>query len=57
MPLCGITETSSDAESVEVVHVFRWGEEGKSISDMMEEADAKLYYGKRNGKNQVVSEL
>jgi len=32
-------------------------EEGKSISDMMEEADAKLYYGKRHGKNQVVSEL
>ena len=32
-------------------------EKGKSISDMMEEADAKLYYGKRNGKNQVVSEL
>ena len=30
---------------------------GVSIQQMMEEADAKLYYGKRNGKNQVVSRL
>ena len=29
----------------------------KSIQEMMEDADAKLYYGKRNGKNQVVSVL
>lgn len=30
---------------------------GTSIQDMMDDADAKLYYGKRHGKNQVVSEL
>ena len=30
---------------------------GVSIQQMMEEADAKLYFGKRNGKNQVVSRL
>ncbi|MBQ7479142.1 MAG: hypothetical protein IJT01_09670 [Selenomonadaceae bacterium] len=30
---------------------------GTSIQDMMDDADAKLYYGKRNGKNQVVSSL
>ena len=28
-----------------------------SIQDMMDDADAKLYYGKRHGKNQVVSRL
>jgi diguanylate cyclase (GGDEF)-like protein len=27
---------------------------GKTIKEMMEEADSKLYYGKRHGKNQVV---
>jgi diguanylate cyclase (GGDEF)-like protein len=27
---------------------------GMTIKDMMEDADAKLYWGKRNGKNQVV---
>ncbi|MBP5555898.1 MAG: diguanylate cyclase [Lachnospiraceae bacterium] len=27
---------------------------GKTTNDMMEDADSKLYYGKRNGKNQVV---
>ncbi len=32
-------------------------EKGKTIDDMTKEADTKLYYGKRNGKNQVVSEL
>ncbi len=32
-------------------------EKGKSIAEMTEEADQKLYYGKRNGKNQVVSVL
>ena len=30
---------------------------GKSIQEMMDEADAKLYYGKRHGKNQVVTDL
>ena len=30
---------------------------GKSIQDMMDDADAKLYYGKRHGKNQVVTNL
>ncbi len=30
---------------------------GKSIQEMMDEADAKLYYGKRHGKNQVVKDL
>lgn len=30
---------------------------GKSIQDMTDEADKKLYYGKRHGKNQVVSRL
>ena len=30
---------------------------GTSIQDMMDDADAKLYYGKRHGKNQVVSKL
>lgn len=30
---------------------------GTSIQDMMDDADAKLYYGKRHGKNQVVSSL
>ena len=30
---------------------------GKSIQAMMDEADAKLYYGKRHGKNQVVKDL
>lgn len=30
---------------------------GTSIQDMMDDADAKLYFGKRNGKNQVVSDL
>ncbi len=30
---------------------------GASLNSMVEDADAKLYYGKRNGKNQVVSEL
>ena len=29
----------------------------KSIQEMMDDADAKLYYGKRHGKNQVVSVL
>ena len=29
----------------------------KSIQEMMDDADAKLYYGKRNGKNQVVNVL
>lgn len=28
-----------------------------TIQEMMDEADAKLYYGKRNGRNQVVSVL
>ena len=27
---------------------------GKSIQDMMDDADKKLYFGKRNGKNRVV---
>ena len=31
--------------------------DGLTIKDMMEDADAKLYYGKRHGKNQVVVEL
>ena len=30
---------------------------GLSVQQMMDDADAKLYYGKRHGKNQVVSEL
>ncbi len=30
-------------------------EPGKTISAMMEEADERLYYGKKHGKNQVVS--
>ena len=30
---------------------------GRSIQDMMDDADAKLYFGKRNGKNQVVNIL
>ena len=30
---------------------------GTSIQDMMDDADAKLYYGKRHGKNQVVNQL
>ena len=30
---------------------------GKSIQEMMDDADAKLYYGKRHGKNQVVNVL
>ena len=30
---------------------------GKSIQEMMDDADAKLYYGKRHGKNQVVNIL
>ena len=30
---------------------------GISIQDMMDDADAKLYYGKRHGKNRVVSVL
>lgn len=30
---------------------------GSTIQQMMDDADAKLYYGKRNGRNQVVSEL
>ena len=30
---------------------------GKSIQEMMDEVDAKLYYGKRHGKNQVVKDL
>lgn len=30
---------------------------GMSIQQMMDDADAKLYYGKRHGKNQVVSVL
>ena len=47
-------------------YVFRWGGEEilvilkteKEIAKVVaEEADAKLYCGKRNGKNQVVSEL
>lgn len=32
-------------------------EGGKSIQGMMDDADAKLYYGKRHGKNQVVNIL
>jgi PleD family two-component response regulator len=40
---------------------FSGGRAGKSagaaIQQMMEDADAKLYYGKRHGKNQVVSVL
>lgn len=31
--------------------------EGVTIQEMMDDADAKLYYGKRNGRNQVVSVL
>lgn len=31
--------------------------EGVTIQQMMDDADAKLYYGKRNGRNQVVSVL
>ncbi len=27
----------------------------KTINEMIEDADTKLYYGKRHGKNQVVS--
>ena len=30
---------------------------GSSIQDLMDDADAKLYYGKRHGKNQVVNVL
>ena len=30
---------------------------GMSIQQMMDDADAKLYYGKKHGKNQVVSEI
>ena len=30
---------------------------GATIQQMMDDADAKLYYGKRHGKNQVVGEL
>jgi diguanylate cyclase (GGDEF)-like protein len=30
---------------------------GVTIQQMMEDADAKLYYGKRHGKNRVVGEL
>ena len=30
---------------------------GVSIQQMMEDADAKLYYGKKHGKNQVVCEI
>ncbi|MBQ9205746.1 MAG: GGDEF domain-containing protein [Treponema sp.] len=30
---------------------------GASIKDLMDEADAKLYWGKKHGKNQVVSKL
>ena len=29
---------------------------GASIRELMDEADAKLYWGKRHGKNQVVSQ-
>lgn len=31
--------------------------ENHTIKDMMEDADQKLYYGKNNGKNQVVISL
>lgn len=31
--------------------------DGMSVQDMMDDADAKLYWGKRHGKNQVVSVL
>ena len=31
--------------------------EGCSIKSMMEDADAKLYWGKRHGKNQVVADI
>ncbi|SHJ26489.1 GGDEF domain-containing protein [Pseudobutyrivibrio xylanivorans] len=30
---------------------------GATIESMMEDADAKLYYGKKHGKNQVVAEF
>ena len=32
-------------------------ENGKSIQQMMDDSDSKLYYGKRHGKNQVVNVL
>ena len=32
-------------------------EEGKTIQDIMDEIDSRLYYGKRNGKNRVVGEI
>ena len=35
MPLCGITETSSDAESVEVVHLLKnWDLDNPHIQDI-----------------------
>jgi PleD family two-component response regulator len=32
-------------------------EDGTTVQKMMDDADAKLYWGKQHGKNQVVSIL